>query len=82
MSDHAVLELIRRLGRRRQGLFRTHHTHPALYARARRLFGNWASAVAAAGIDYHLTIRRVRRRSLRSRRGEKGATCQHVHGPS
>jgi len=68
MSGHAVLELIRRLGRREMGLFRTHRTHPALYARARRFFGNWASAVAAAGIDYRVAVHRARQQSIRTRR--------------
>ena len=77
-----MFELIRGLGQRKQGLIRTHHTHPAVCARARRFFGSWASATVAAGVDYHLTIQRVRQRFLRTRQSEKGATCQHVHGPS
>jgi hypothetical protein len=68
MSTPAVIESIRRLGEREKGLFRTHRTHPALYARARRLFGNWASAVAAAGLDYRLAIHRAREHSVRARR--------------
>jgi len=68
MDQPAVLELIRRLGRRDKGLFRTHHTHPALYARARRFFGSWAAAVSAAGLDYRLTIRRAHQRAIRTRR--------------
>jgi hypothetical protein len=68
MSDDAVLELIRRLGQREKGLLRTHRTHPALYARARRFFGSWASAVAAAGLDYRLAIHRARQQSLQTRR--------------
>jgi hypothetical protein len=73
MSEREVLELIRRLGRREQGLFRTHRTHPALYARARRFFGSWASAVTAAGLDYRLAIHRARQHSIRARRRHERA---------
>lgn len=68
MSEQAVLEVIRRLGQREKGLFSTHRTHPALYARARRFFGSWACAVAAAGLDYRLAIYRARQQSLCTRR--------------
>jgi hypothetical protein len=49
-------------------LFRMHREHPGLYARARRLFGSWASAVAAAGVDHDRAIADARRRSLETRR--------------
>jgi len=39
MAPETVLERIRGLSERREGLFRVHRTHPALYARARRLPG-------------------------------------------
>ena len=68
MSAAAVLERIHQLASREAGLFRTHQTHSALYARARRLFGSWAQAVAAAGVDYTNTIESARRRSLDTRR--------------
>jgi len=68
MSAAAVLERIHQLASREAGLFRTHQTHSALYARARRLFGSWARAVAAAGVDYSTTIESARRRSLDTRR--------------
>lgn len=47
-----VLDAIRALHGTHGGLSRVHHTHAALYAQARRAFGTWRAAVAAAGIDY------------------------------
>src|SRR5262245_63490242 len=49
-------------------LFRMHHAQPALYARARRLFGSWAGALAAAGVDHARAVADARRRSLEDRR--------------
>jgi len=49
-------------------LFRVHLDHPALYARARRLFGSWAGAVARAGHDHGIAVDHARRRSVESRR--------------
>ena len=49
-------------------LFRMHHEQPGLYARARRLFGSWANAVAAAGVDHARALADARRRSLETRR--------------
>ncbi len=49
-------------------LFRVHLDHPALYARARRLFGSWAEAVARAGHDHGRAVNDARRRSVESRR--------------
>lgn len=63
-----LLERIRRLSERRQGLFRIHRRHGDLYARARRQFGSWQAAVRAAGCDYATAIERARRRSLDQRR--------------
>lgn len=68
MSPLALLERIRQLATRTEGLFRIHRTHSGLYARARRQFGSWSAAVRAAGVDYQDTISRARARSLRSRR--------------
>jgi hypothetical protein len=47
-----VLETIKSLHGMHGGLTRIHRTHAALYAQARRAFGSWRDAVAAAGIDY------------------------------
>jgi len=58
-----VAEIIQRLHGQAGGLSRVHHTHPALYARARRAFGTWRDAVLAAGLDY------VRERDQSLRRG-------------
>ena len=52
----------------REGLFRAHRTHPALYARARRLFGSWEGAVRAAGLDYAELVAIARQRASRARR--------------
>ena len=49
-------------------LFRMHREHPSLYARARRLFGTWAAAVAEAGVDHRSAVADARRRSLETRR--------------
>src|SRR5262245_1103903 len=68
MSSAAVLEKIGQLAGRREGLFRVHHTHPGLYARARRQFGSWAAAVRAAGVDYESALTTARRRSIQARR--------------
>jgi hypothetical protein len=67
-SRTRVLERIAGLANRAEGLFRTHRTHPSLYARARRLFGTWAAAVAAAGVDYAVMVDHARRRSAQNRR--------------
>ncbi len=68
MTPEAVLQRIRDLARRDDGLFRIHERHSALYARARRMFGSWRAAVATAGIDYAEIVMAARRRSLRTRR--------------
>lgn len=52
---------IRELHREAGALTRVHRTHTALYAQARRAFGSWQEAVAAAGLDYQ----RERHQSLR-----------------
>jgi hypothetical protein len=41
---------------------------PALYARARRLFGSWAAALEASGLDHRATLAAARRRSIETRR--------------
>jgi hypothetical protein len=50
------------------GLFRVHHAEPALYARARRLFGSWARALDAAGLDHTAAVSAARRRAHEARR--------------
>ena len=47
-----ILDTIRILHGRNGGLSRVHRSHAALYAQARRAFGSWKGAVAAAGLDY------------------------------
>jgi hypothetical protein len=67
MSPSELLERIRdraAVG----GLFRVHIAEPALYARARRLFGSWARALAAAGLDHHAAVSEARRRAHEARR--------------
>jgi hypothetical protein len=68
MSRDVVLEKIRHLAGRDEGIFRVHLTHSGLYARARRMFGSWAAAVEAAGVDYGQSLERARGRGLRARR--------------
>ena len=67
MPRETVLERIRSLARSSDGLFRVHHRMPGFYARARRLFGSWSAAVAAAGEDYPAAVNAARERSLRNR---------------
>lgn len=75
MQRSALIDRIRTLAGRPQGLFRIHRTHPVLYARARRQFGSWAAAVGAAGLDYPGAVRVARLRATRSRRrGRRRAT--------
>jgi hypothetical protein len=68
MSPKEVLESIRRLSISGDGLFRIHHTHSDLYARARRQFGSWAAAVGAAGVDYSGAVNAARLRATETRR--------------
>lgn len=68
MAPEAVLDRIRQTAARGDGLFRVHLEQPALYARARRLFGSWSAAVAAAGLDYGAAVETARARSLNTRR--------------
>lgn len=68
MPKAVVLEKIRQLAKREEGIFRAHLTHSGLYARARRMFGSWAAALEAAGVDYARTLEQARGRALRSRR--------------
>jgi hypothetical protein len=67
MTREQVLEQIRAAASA-GALFRVHLDQPALYARARRLWGTWAAAVATAGFDYEQTIAEARRRAIASRR--------------
>lgn len=67
MSADEVLRLIR--DKQSSGtLFRVHREQPALYARARRLFGTWARALQMAGLDHAQAMADARRRSLETRR--------------
>lgn len=68
MSASEVLRLIRQLSQRKEGLFRIHVTTPALYARARRLFGSWSAAVRCAGVDYEVIQGMARAHSVQTRR--------------
>jgi hypothetical protein len=76
MSVHDLLERIRRLAASRDGLFRVHRRSAGLYARARRSFGSWSAAVAAAGLDYQAALHGARRRSIRSRRRSRRAATR------
>jgi hypothetical protein len=67
MSAAELLERIRE--RAAMGaLFRVHLAEPALYARARRLFGSWARALGAAGLDHTAAVSAARRRAHEARR--------------
>jgi len=68
MSREAVIEKIRQLAKREEGIFRIHLTHSGLYARARRMFGSWSAAVEAAGVNYGQTLEHARGRALRTRK--------------
>ncbi len=68
-----VAEIIQRLHGQAGGLSRVHHTHPALYAKARRAFGSWREAVAAAGLDYTRERRDSLRRGLSMRDQRRAA---------
>ncbi len=52
-------------------LFRVHLETPSLYARARRLWGSWGDALAAAGIDHRATVASARARALAARRSRR-----------
>jgi len=67
MSADEVLQRIRTRGSSGE-LYRVHLVEPALYARARRLFGTWAQALASAGIDHAAAVAAARRRSHAARR--------------
>jgi hypothetical protein len=74
-----VLEQIREAAADNR-LFRVHLDHPALYARARRLFGTWAGALHAAGVDYEGVIAEARRRAAATRR--RGAAAARISDSS
>ncbi len=67
MERARALDLIREAARDGR-MFRVHLEQPALYARARRMWGSWSAALAAAGIDYERVVQSARRRSLDTRR--------------
>lgn len=77
MTPTQVLDRIRRLSAGGDGLYRVHHTHTDLYARARRQFGSWAAAVAAAGMDYSDAINAARRRAIETRRARRKAKTRN-----
>jgi len=66
-TPEEVMEQIRSVARA-GGLFRVHVVNPALYARARRLWGSWAGALLAAGIDHGAAVGAARRRALETRK--------------
>ena len=68
MSREQLLQRIQELASRDSGLFRIHREQSGLYARARRLFGSWSAAVAAAGVDYSSLLGAARRRAVQTRR--------------
>lgn len=49
-------------------LFRVHLDRPAFYARARRLWGSWAGALRAAGLDPRSVLEASRLRAIETRR--------------
>jgi hypothetical protein len=49
-------------------LFRVHISKPALYARARRLWGTWGAALRAAGLDPRAILEAARQRAIETRR--------------
>jgi hypothetical protein len=67
MAPQELLKLIRQLADGGEGLFRIHRTHGGIYARARRQFGSWAAAVAAAGVDYRRAVASARKRATITR---------------
>lgn len=73
MTPAQVLDRIRRLSASGDGLYRIHHTNSDLYARARRQFGSWAAAVAAAGVDYAGAVSAARRRAGETRRTRRSS---------
>ncbi len=72
MQPEEVLGRILRLADQ-HALFRVHLEQPALYARARRLFGSWAGALAAAHVDHDAALAEARRRAHEARRRRRGA---------
>jgi hypothetical protein len=71
MSAETLLQRIR-AGATSGLLYRVHLAEPALYARARRLFGSWARALAAAGLDHAAVVSAARRRAHEKRRRPGG----------
>ncbi len=67
MQPDEVLGRIRKLADQ-DALFRVHLDQPGFYARARRLYGSWAGALAAAQVDHAAALAAARRRAHESRR--------------
>jgi hypothetical protein len=74
MTAEQVLQAIHARAAEPGGLFRVHVAAPALYARARRLFGSWSAAVRRAGVDYDALQTVARVRSLETRRRNRRDT--------
>ncbi len=77
LAPDEVMERIRDAASR-GALFRIHREQPALYARARRLWGSWAGALLAAGVDYGQAIADARLRALASRRRPAPGEARHA----
>jgi len=75
MDRARALELIREAARDGR-MFRVHLEQPALYARARRMWGSWSAALAAAGIDYEQVVQSARRRSVDTRRTRRNGEAK------
>ena len=75
MDRARALELIRAAAASGR-MFRVHLEQPALYARARRMWGSWSAALGAAGIDYEQVLRAARRRSLDTRRTRRNGDAK------
>jgi hypothetical protein len=77
LSPEQVLDQIRAVANS-DAMFRVHLDNPALYARARRLWGSWAGALLAAGLDYERIIAKARRRAIAARRRTPGEGATHA----
>jgi hypothetical protein len=75
MSRAEALAAIRAAAERGE-LFRVHLEQPALYARARRMWGTWGAAVAAAGVDYERVLHDARSRSVDTRRSRRAGPAR------
>ena len=76
LMDRAQALAAIRSAAERGELFRVHLEQPALYARARRMWGSWGAALEAAGVDYGQVMTAARRRSLDGRRSRHGGPAR------